>query len=143
MQEIYCDGASRSNPGHAAWAFVVPRVKDQPTEFQSGYLGIATNNEAEYWAIIHALNFAINHRIKHVKIVSDSQLVIRQLLGEYQVKEPRLELLYFKVFNLIDDCAVCGIPTIETVEFEWRGRNDPMLKRADKLCNIVLDVMVI
>ena len=137
MREIFCDGASRGNPGKAAWAFAIPQPDTLLCICNCGNLGITTNNEAEYWSVIHALNYASVMDFKEVKIISDSQLVIRQLNGEYATNEPRMKLLHDKVNSTI---AANG--SLNVVQFEWRERTDPILKHADKLCNIVLDVVL-
>lgn len=116
MLEIYTDGASRGNPGKSAWAFVC-----SDGHFDSGYMGRATNNEAEYTAIINALKYSDG---KKVKIFSDSNLIVQQLKGKWQVLKMK------KLFDIANNLS-------KNAEFIWVPRKDNFY--ADKLCNLVLD----
>ena len=89
MLKVYTDGGSRGNPGKSACAFIV--VKDgNIIKEDSKFLGIKTNNEAEYTAIISALSFV---KEKEFNLFSDSELVIKQLNREYQVRQGHLAKL--------------------------------------------------
>ena len=81
MYYIYTDGASRGNPGQSAWAFTATIDNREILHQESGVLGIATNNDAEYTAIIKALEYALRNKIDQLRILSDSEIVIRQLTG--------------------------------------------------------------
>ncbi len=130
MVEIYTDGASRGNPGKSASSFVV--VKDgKVIYFSSSYIGIDTNNVAEYKAIIAAMKFCIESGIKEVIITSDSKLVISQLTGAYKVKSEHLKALYESVKKMTGK--------LNRVEFKNVRRGNKFVKIADKLCNIMLD----
>jgi len=103
---IYTDGGSRGNPGPAAAGFVFCNEKGQVIKNYSEYLGETTNNEAEYRAVILALKkfkalfgkkLAKNSEIE---LKSDSELLIRQLNGEYKILEPRIQSLFIAVWNL-------------------------------------------
>lgn len=100
---IYCDGASRGNPGPASFGVVALRDEDadfslnafkkhpqKPLFTGSQKIGIKTNNEAEYAALIFALGECAARSLMHPTIYSDSQLVIRQMKGEYKVKDAKM-----------------------------------------------------
>lgn len=128
--EIYVDGASRGNPGPAAWSFIF--VKDSQTIHQkSDYVGNATNNTAEYNAIINALQEAEKFTRWHVKVYSDSQLAIRQINKEYRIKKAHLSELCNKIYN--------QRRKFEKVEFLHVTRNNPFIQDCDSLCNSCLD----
>lgn len=101
---VYCDGGSRGNPGKSASAFVV-NIKGKTVKDGSVFLGIATNNVAEYNAVILALEWLvenpdIRHQMSDIRFVLDSQLVVRQLTGVYKVKNKKLKELFIKIKNL-------------------------------------------
>lgn len=100
MLEVFCDGGSRGNPGPSAYGFVVYK-EGKVLKEGFGYLGIETNNFAEYTALIKALEWLakVYPRID-VKIMMDSQLVVSQLSGTYKVKNPKIRDLVFKVRQL-------------------------------------------
>ena len=87
---MYTDGASRNNPGEAAIGVVIKDADGTPLKTLSRYLGIATNNVAEYRALLAALDLLSHYPAEEIKIFLDSQLVVRQVLGEYKVKQPHL-----------------------------------------------------
>src|ERR1700680_3066209 len=90
----YVDGASRGNPGPASYA-VILRGPDGRTQFEIGkYLGRATNNVAEYYALITALDYAQSHGVARLLVRSDSELLVRQMQGRYKVKSPDLRPLH-------------------------------------------------
>lgn len=127
---IYTDGASRGNPGEAAFAYVINR-DDQPTIEGAGRLGQMTNNQAEYTALVRALEHALELGPQHRLLVhSDSELMVKQMNGEYRVKNEDLRDLYEQA------CALRrrfeGPVTIQHVRREQN-------KRADQLCNEALD----
>lgn len=102
---IFCDGGARGNPGPAAWAFVVYDGENQILAQRNEKMGVATNNVAEYTAVIKALSWLKVYREKFpqdkktemVNFFSDSQLVISQLNGLFKVKNPRMRELVIKV----------------------------------------------
>ncbi|MHC1598970.1 MAG: ribonuclease HI family protein [Candidatus Methanofastidiosia archaeon] len=135
MQEdkiiIYTDGASRGNPGHSAIAYII--VKDGKVVCKEGlYIGIATNNVAEYTAIIKALEKMHTITSGPVEVISDSQLVIRQLRGEWRVKKQHLSVLHRDVKRLCDHFSF--------VTFTNVSRNTPFIQMADTLANYALDI---
>lgn len=101
--EVFTDGGSRGNPGPSACAFVVI-INNKIFHQESRYLGITTNNEAEYQGLIIALNFLYKFelsRYERIDINMDSELIIKQITGEYNIKNANLKFLYNKVVKLI------------------------------------------
>jgi ribonuclease HI len=131
MHKIYTDGASRGNPGNAAWAYVIVDEDDNAiVKRDSQYIGHATNNDAEYTAILNALRALWSMNIHHAKVYSDSEIVIRQLTGQYRCKEPRLQ----KLKAIIKD-----LEHIISIEYSNVSRDNEFVKICDKMCNITLN----
>lgn len=126
---VFTDGASRGNPGRAGagWVLVPPKPK-QPI-CGHAFLGHKTNNEAEYTAVILALTQAHDLGAKRVALCSDSELLVRQLLGEYQVKNQRLRPLYQHALTLIQSFLHFSVQHIP------RDQN----KIADRQANLAID----
>ena len=97
---IFTDGASKGNPGPAAIGAIIKDEQGKVITVISQSLGRATNNHAEYRAIIAALEKAIRLGANRVEMHSDSELVVRQINGQYRVKEASLKPLYQKVKQL-------------------------------------------
>jgi len=97
---MYVDGESKGNPGPAGIGIVIYNNDDQFVGKVSSYIGKKTNNQAEYVALIRAMLIAIYFKTKFLKIRSDSELVVRQLLGEYQINNSQIKKLYDKVMEL-------------------------------------------
>ncbi len=97
---IYVDGASRGNPGPAAIAVIVQDEMGKAVASFSRCIGTTTNNEAEYRAIIAALQKAVSLGAREVALKSDSELVVKQLNGRYRVKASTLKPLYQQVQKL-------------------------------------------
>jgi ribonuclease HI len=127
---IHIDGAARGNPGPAAYAVVVARP-GQPVVEEAGTLGTATNNVAEYTALVNALHLAAELGLKKLDIFSDSELLVKQMAGEYRVKHPDLQPLYQEASGLRKGFDAVRITHVR------REQN----KRADALCNEALDVL--
>ena len=128
--EIHVDGGARGNPGPAA-AGVVIRDRDQMTLLHEGgyFLGVLTNNAAEYQGLIRALEFAVQLGARDVITYSDSQLMVRQITGVYQVKSPALKPLCKQACQLLsrfDDWKITHV---------YRDQN----QRADELANMAMD----
>lgn len=126
---IFTDGASRGNPGPAAIGVVIQDESSRAAATISQRLGDATNNQAEYCAIIAGLEKALELGATHVELRSDSELVIQQLSGKYRVKNEALKPLFLKVGTLrsrFSGMAVSYIP---------REKN----READKLANLALE----
>lgn len=129
MLTIYTDGASRSNPGQAAAGVMILRGNEIIYE-KGFYLGEMSNNQAEYNALIHALEIAKLHGGK-ADCYSDSQLMVRQLNGEYRVKNEDLIELYKKIKALEKN--------FESVTYTHVKRSHKGIKKVDKLANMALD----
>ena len=130
---IYCDGGSRGNPGPAASAFVVTDDKDNLIASGSKYLDIKTNNFAEYTAVVLATDWLVNNKsnIREKVIFNlDSQLVQRQMTGQYKIKNPDLKKLHDIAVSNINDLGF-------EVTFVWNFRSENHL--ADELVNTTLD----
>ncbi len=100
---IHTDGGSRGNPGPAACAFVA-EIEDDEVGSGSKFLGEATNNVAEYEGVILALNWLLNVFDKKSKVLFllDSELVVKQLNGEYKIKKPELQVLNTDIKKLVN-----------------------------------------
>ena len=129
MIEVYCDGGARGNPGPAAWGFVIK--KDGRTiKEDCGYIGIATNNFAEYTALVKALSYLRkNFEGESAKVYLDSKLAASQLSGEYKIKNLTIAKLVRQVRELEK-----GLGSIVYTHIP-REQN----KEADKLVNIALN----
>jgi ribonuclease HI len=125
---IHIDGASRGNPGDAAYAVVIA-VPGRPPIEESGVLGQETNNVAEYTALIKALEKARHLGLRRLHIHSDSELVVKQVKGEYKIKNDDLRWLADEAKTLMKEFASVALTHVR------REQN----KRADELCNIALD----
>jgi len=126
---IFTDGASRGNPGPAAIGVTIKDKRGKLIPFISQRIGRATNNQAEYRAIIAALEEATRLGAKHVDINSDSELVVKQINGEYRVKKATLKPLYQQVKQLqglLQAFTITHIPRRQNIE-------------ADKLANKALN----
>ena len=125
----YIDGASRGNPGPASAGVVFQDAVGQPIKNLSIRIGNATNNVAEYSALIFALQEAVLMRVKKLEIFTDSELLAKQFNGEYKIKEDTIRVLYSLAAHLkkgFKHLSVTHIP---------RERN----KLADKQANKALD----
>ncbi len=126
---VHTDGASRGNPGPAAIGVTLHDEKGTLLAKISERIGVTTNNVAEYRAVIAGLQKAIKLGAKEVKLVSDSELVVRQLTGRYKVKNAGIIPLYNEVVKLT------GKLTKFTATNVRRGQN----AAADGLANEALD----
>ncbi len=116
---IHSDGVSRGNPGLAAIGATIKDEHGKLIARISQRIGRTTNNQAEYRAIIAALEKAIELGAKHVEINSDSELIVRQINGRYRVKKTALKPLYQKVKQLqglLEGFAITHIPREQNVE---------------------------
>ena len=123
------DGGARGNPGPAAYGVVVYNAQGELIKEWGEYLGIQTNNVAEYSGLIAALEYAAGARHKSMKVLSDSELLVRQMRGQYKVKSPALRQLYDRAQVLTRKLEKFSI------EHVLRERN----READRLVNQVLD----
>lgn len=97
----HIDGASRGNPGPAAYGVVVESGDGTPLAAFSKFLGRATNNVAEYEALLAALDYALNNDYRRLRVLSDSELLTRQMEGRYKVKSPDLKPLIDRAKQMI------------------------------------------
>jgi len=123
------DGGARGNPGPAAYGVVIRDAKGEVIAELSDYLGIQTNNYAEYSGLLAALEFAVREKRLSLKVLSDSELLVRQMQGRYKVKSPGLIDLYDRARALVRKLEYFSI------EHVLRQYN----KDADALVNQVLD----
>jgi len=128
---IYTDGASRGNPGPAGIGIVVTRNGKILYEDEK-YLGKHTNNEAEYRAIIKALEIGERYKAQKLNITSDSQLVIKQLKGLYRVKAKNLKPLHEKIKQKEEK--------FKEVKYKHKNRTNKYIERADQLANKALNL---
>ena len=128
MYEIFCDGASRSNPGDASIGVSINKDKVEIDTIKKK-IGINTNNVAEYLGLIAALEYCVENKVNNVKIFLDSLLVVQQVNMEYKVKSKKLQTHYEKSLKLIDQ--------IEDIEIHHIRRE--FNSRADQLANEALD----
>ena len=123
------DGGARGNPGPAAYGVIVRDGKGEIIAELSDYLGIQTNNYAEYSGLLAALDFAVREKHLSLKVLSDSELLVRQMQGRYKVKSPGLIDLYDRARALVRKLDHFSIDHV------LRQYN----KEADALVNQVLD----
>ena len=128
MYEIYCDGASRSNPGDASIGVSINKDKVEIDTIKKK-IGINTNNVAEYLGLIAALEYCVENKVNNVRIFLGSLLVVQQVNMEYKVKSKKLQTHYEKSLKLIDQ--------IEDIEIHHIRRE--FNSRADQLANEALD----
>lgn len=129
--EVHIDGAARGNPGPAAIGVV---IKDGPKVIEEigAYIGKATNNMAEYLALIRGLEEVLIRGFKSASFYSDSELLVKQLNGEYKVKHDNLVPLHYHVLTLIDRMKDFSIKHVA------REKNE----HADRMANEGLDIHV-
>jgi len=126
---LRCDGGSRGNPGPGALAYVLLDPRSREVEARGEALGVVTNNVAEYQALIAGLEAAARHEVGRLVVCLDSELVVRQLRGEYRVKHPGLKELHRK--------AMAAAGKIGHVRYREVPREQNA--RADRLVNDTLD----
>jgi len=126
---IYTDGASRGNPGHSAIGIIINDDLHQNIAQISRYIGVGTNNNAEYTAVLTALQEAQKLKADSVTLYLDSELIARQLTGEYRVKSKPLQLFFIEINKIRRNFVSFNVVHIE------RSRNS----EADKLANKALD----
>jgi ribonuclease HI len=97
---LFTDGGSRGNPGPAAYAFVLEAADGTVLDAQGEPIGVATNNVAEYSALVAGLERAAELGIDDLEVVSDSELLVKQMRGEYRVKNSALQELFLDASRL-------------------------------------------
>jgi probable phosphoglycerate mutase len=116
----HCDGGSRGNPGPSGYGAVVEDPRGRVVAQLSEFLGIQTNNYAEYSGLLAVLAWAIENGAKHLRVISDSELMVKQIQGKYSVKEARKRVRRIEHFE---------------IRHTLRGGN----KAADELANQAMD----
>jgi ribonuclease HI len=128
---LHVDGGARGNPGPAAIGVVVSEPGGQVIDELAERIGVATNNVAEYRAVLKGVERAIALGATEVELIGDSELVARQLTGAYKVKHPSMKPLYAQ--------AIAALSNFD----RWRIRTVPRAQnaRADELVNAALDAI--
>jgi ribonuclease HI len=98
--KLFTDGGSRGNPGPAAYAYVLEAGDGTVLDARGETIGVATNNVAEYSALVAGLERAAELRVTELEVVSDSELLVKQMRGEYRVKNPALQDLFLDASRL-------------------------------------------
>jgi ribonuclease HI len=127
--QVYIDGASRGNPGEASFGVHVQDADGTVRAELYGYLGRASNNVAEYQGLLHALRWALAHGERRLRLFSDSELVVRQVNGEYKVKHPDMLPLHREATALLGRFEEARLTHVR------REQN----READRLANRALD----
>ena len=127
---IYVDGGSRGNPGPSGIGVVILDANGKRLKDLSRYIGKATNNIAEYNALLYGLEEALILRADDVIVNMDSELVAKQLTGDYRVKDPNIRPLFDRAINMLKSFN----------NFEIRHIEREMNKEADKLVNKAINL---
>jgi ribonuclease HI len=125
----YIDGGARGNPGPAGYGVRIENEAGEMIDELHGALGIATNNVAEYNGLLAALQWAVDHGEREVHIRADSELLVKQMRGEYKVKHPGLQPLYVRARLLVMELGDVRFAHVR------REKN----KEADRLSNLGMD----
>lgn len=125
----YCDGGSRGNPGPAGYGVYVEDAEGRKLAELNEYLGKKTNNFAEYSALLAALDYALQNGIAKLRVIADSELLVKQIQGKYRVNSTDLRPLY--------EGALSRIRQLKGFEIQHvlREKN----RRADQLANLAMD----
>ena len=126
---LFTDGGSRGNPGPAAYAFVLETADGTVLDARGETIGVATNNVAEYSALVAGLERAVELGVDDLEVVSDSELLVKQMRGEYRVKNRALQDLFLD--------ASCLARSVRRVTYTAVRREHNEL--ADRLVNEALD----
>ena len=125
----HCDGGSRGNPGPSGYGAVIEDPQGQVAARLSKFLGVKTNNYAEYQGLLAVLGWAVENGVRRLRVVSDSELMVRQMTGRYKVASPLLRPLWQDAKRLA--ARLEGIEMRHTL----RGGN----QEADRLANEAMD----
>jgi len=125
----HIDGGARGNPGPAGWGVVLRRPDEEGLVELYGSIGSATNNVAEYNALLSALGWCVEHGVARLHVCSDSLLLVQQMLGNYKVKNEGLKTLHGQARLLAS--------RIGRVSYEHVPREQN--KEADRLANLAMD----
>jgi ribonuclease HI len=124
---LFTDGGSRGNPGPAAYAFVLESDDGTVLDARGEAIGVATNNVAEYSALVAGLERAAEVGIDELEVVSDSELMVKQMRGEYKVKNRALQDLFFDASRL---ARTVGRVTYTAVRREHNELADSLVNEA-------------
>jgi len=125
----FCDGGSRGNPGPAGYGVFIQGERGETIGELSDFLGVKTNNVAEYSGLVAALGFALEHGHTHLRVISDSELMVKQMQGKYRVNSPDLKPLYEEAKRRAGQLRKFEMQHV------LRGKN----KEADRLANEAMD----
>jgi ribonuclease HI len=125
----YCDGGARGNPGPAGYGAVLQSESGELLAELSEFLGIRTNNVAEYSGLLGVLAWTLKHNYRRLRVVSDSELMVKQIQGKFKVKSPDLQPLFAEARRRI----------AELDEFEITHALRHKNKEADRLANAAMD----
>ena len=125
----HCDGGARGNPGPAGFGALIQDDQGMVLAELSEFLGIRTNNYAEYSGLLACLQYALDHDYSHLRVVSDSELMVKQIQGKYKVNSPDLKPLWQEARN--------RIAKLEAFEISHALRHKN--KDADRLANEAMD----
>jgi len=126
---LFTDGGARGNPGPAAYAYVLEAADGTVLDARGETIGIATNNVAEYRALVAGLSRAAAAGVSELEVVSDSELLVKQMRGEYRVKNRALQALFLEASELAREVGKVGYRAVR------REHNE----LADRLVNEALD----
>ena len=126
---LFTDGGARGNPGPAAYGFVLETEDGTVLEARGRAIGVATNNVAEYSGLVAGLRKALELHVPEIEVVSDSELLVKQMRGEYRVKNDALRALFVEASGLARN--------LQSVEYRHVKRAHNEL--ADRLVNDALD----
>lgn len=131
---VHTDGASRGNPGPSSVAFTIGGLKSEPIEYYQT-IGLFSNNQAEYRALIAALELLVREKVANseVHFYSDSELLIKQMLGEYRVKDAKLRTVFDTAKQLSRSLEA------EQNQLTFSAVRREQNRRADQLANRALD----
>lgn len=129
IMKLYTDGACRGNPGSGGAGAVLIDTNGNTVAMFKKYLGLCTNNEAEYGALILGLEEALKRKYRRLYIFMDSELLVKQINGAYQVKNNRLKALMQDVRKMLS--------FLDEYKIEHIGRN--LNQAADRLANEAID----
>jgi len=125
----FCDGGARGNPGPSGFGVYIEDERGQKLAELSEFLGIRTNNFAEYSGLLAALEFALRYDHPRLRVISDSELMVKQIKGQYKVKSPDLRPLYEEAKRRIE-----GLEFFQ-IQHVLRNKN----READRLANEAMD----
>lgn len=127
--KVFTDGGARGNPGPAGAGVALFDEEGNMIIGNARYLGVSTNNQAEYEAVIDALTLAKKYRATHVDVYADSKLIVEQLNRRFRVKDQKLAVLFVKAYNL----------ALQFVQVTYTHIPREKNKVADKFANQAMD----